>query len=165
VKPRALGIIAALIALTVDQGFKHWALFGLDIAARQPLHVTPFMDVVLAWNPGISYSLFPADSDRARYGLLAMALAATGALAIWMWRARHSLTSLALGLLVGGALGNAFDRYIYGAVADFFYFHVGRFNWYVFNLADVAIVVGVALLLYESLGTKQNAAAPSQPVR
>jgi signal peptidase II len=163
-RKRVVGITAAVFALGLDQGFKHWALVVFDIATLQPIHLTPFFDFVVAWNPGISYSLFPADSDRARDGLLAVALAATGLLAIWLWRARHPLTSFALGLLVGGALGNAVDRYRYGAVADFFFFHVGRFKWYVFNIADVAIVVGVTLLLYESLTGREGATAPSRPV-
>jgi signal peptidase II len=163
-RTRALGILAAGLALALDQGFKRWAIFDFDIGSRQPLHLTSFFDLVLAWNPGISYSLFPANSDQARDGLLALALAATAILSVWLWRTRHVLTGLALGLLVGGALGNVIDRYTYGAVADFFFFHVGSFNWYVFNLADVAIAVGVALLLFESLWARQDAKASQQSV-
>jgi signal peptidase II len=158
---RAIGIAAALCALALDQLHKTWALFVFDIAARQPVHVTPFFDMILAWNRGISYSLFPADSDRGRYVLLALTLAATVFLALWLWRSKSGLTSLALGLLVGGALGNALDRALYGAVADFFLFHIGRFSWYVFNLADVAIVAGVGLLLYESLGGHTSVKLPA----
>ncbi len=163
-RTRALGIVAAALALALDQGFKRWAIFDFNIGSRQPLHLTSFFDLVLAWNPGISYSLFPANSDRARYGLLVLALVATAILSIWLWRTRHMLTGLALGLLVGGALGNAIDRYTYGAVADFFFFHVGAFSWYVFNLADVAIAMGVALLLFESLWARENAKAAQQSV-
>jgi len=154
---RWIGVAAALGALSLDQLHKNWALFVFDIAARQPVHVTPFFDMILAWNRGISYSLFPADSDRGRYLLLALTLVATVFLAAWLWRAKNGLTSLALGLLVGGALGNALDRALYGAVADFFLFHVGRFSWYVFNLADVAIVAGVGVLLYESVVGQSSA--------
>jgi signal peptidase II len=158
---RLIGIAAAFCALALDQLHKNWALFVFDIAARQPVHVTPFFDMILAWNRGISYSLFPADTDRGRYLLLTLTLAATVFLALWLWRSKSVLTSLALGLLVGGALGNALDRALYGAVADFFLFHVGRFSWYVFNLADVAIVAGVGLLLYESLTGYTTAKLPS----
>jgi signal peptidase II len=163
-RPQTFGIITAVLALALDQGFKHWAIFDFDIGQRQPLHLTSFFDLVLAWNPGISYSLFPANSDAARYGLLALALAATCALSIWLWRTRLMVTSVALGLLVGGALGNAVDRYVYGAVADFFFFHVGSFNWYVFNFADVAIAIGVALLLFESLGDRAPEKTSQQSV-
>ena len=77
-----------------------------------------------------------------------MTLAITALLAVWLWKAADRLTGLALGLIVGGALGNAWDRYAYGAVADFFHFYMdterwGRVSWYVFNIADVAIVAGV----------------------
>lgn len=147
---RMLGIGVAALMLLVDQSHKIWMLDVYDITSRQPVRVLPFLDLVMAWNRGVSYSLLEADSDLGRYGLLALTLAATTFLAIWMWRAESKMVALSLGLIVGGALGNAIDRYVYGAVADFFYFHVGSFSWYVFNLADVGIVAGVALLLYDS---------------
>ena len=100
--------------------------------------------------------MFQAHTDLARWGLLAFTLAATLALAIWMWRSTNHLLSLGLGLIVGGALGNVIDRAAYGAVADFAYLFLdterwGRLSWYVFNIADVAIVAGVALLMYDSV--------------
>lgn len=131
-------------------------LFVYDIAQRQPVQVTSFFDLVMAWNPGISYSLFSAQTATGRLTLLAVTLLVTAAMAVWLWRAADRLTGFALGLIVGGALGNAWDRYAYGAVADFFHLYLdterwGRLSWYVFNIADVAIVAGVALLLYLSL--------------
>lgn len=152
---RYLGYGAAAIVLVVDQAFKLWMLFVFDIAARQPIHVTPFFDLVLAWNPGISYSLFAARTDTGRWMLVGFSLLASIALAIWIWRCRDKLIGFAVGLILGGAVGNAYDRWAYGAVADFFHFFVdtqswGRVSWYIFNIADVAIVAGVALLLYES---------------
>jgi signal peptidase II len=137
--------------LLVDQAHKLWMLNVFDMPNRQPVRVAPFLDLVMAWNRGVSYSLLEADSDLGRYGLLALTLGATALLAWWMWRATHVVTGLGLGLIVGGAIGNGIDRAAYGAVADFFHFHVGTFSWYVFNLADVGIVAGVALLLYESI--------------
>ena len=119
--------------------------------ARQPVALTPFLNIVFAKNPGISYSLFSARTDLQRWLLLAVTLAATLGLGLWLWRAKTKLVALALGLIVGGALGNASDRLAYGFVADFYHFHVGSFSWYVFNLADAAIVVGVGLLLCDSL--------------
>ena len=149
--PRALGFLIAVVTLAVDQGHKIWMLDVFDIAARQPVALTPFLDLVMAWNPGISYSLLSAETPEGRFALLALSLVATAWLSVWLWRAPDRLTTVALGLIVGGALGNAYDRFAYGAVADFFHFHVGGFHWYIFNLADVAIVAGVGLLLYESL--------------
>jgi signal peptidase II len=149
--PRVLGFLVAAITLAVDQGHKIWMLDVLDIRARQPVALTPFLDLVMAWNPGISYSLLSAETPEGRLALLALSLGATLLLGVWLWRAPRRITTIGLGLIVGGALGNAWDRFAYGAVADFFHFHVGGFHWYIFNLADVAIVAGVCLLLYESL--------------
>ncbi len=153
--PRQLGLIAAALALVADQASKLWLLEIFDIRARQPVHVLPFFDLVITWNKGVSYSLFQAHTDLARWGLLAFTLTATLVLAIWMWRSVNTLLSLGLGLIVGGALGNAIDRAAYGAVADFAHLFLdteqwGRLSWYVFNIADVAIVAGVALLMYDS---------------
>jgi signal peptidase II len=148
--PRALGALIALATLAADQGNKLWLIFIFGIEARQPVQLTSFFDVIYAKNPGISYSLLSARSDMERYGLLAFALAATAILCYWLWRSKSRIVGAGLGFVVGGALGNAYDRFAYGFVADFYHFHVGSFSWYVFNLADVAIVAGVALLLYDS---------------
>jgi len=163
--PRSLGVLAAVAALVLDQANKLWLIFGYDIAAHQPVRLTPFFDVVFAKNPGISYSLFSAQSAAGRWALFGLAIAATALLVIWLWRTRTKLTALGLGLIIGGALGNACDRLAYGYVADFYHFHVERFSWYVFNLADVAICAGVALLLLDALAkpaaTKDG--PPSEP--
>ena len=150
VRPRLTGLVAALAMLALDQGHKFWMLATYG---REPGHLEslgPYFDLVMAWNPGISYSLFLATTPAGRFGLLAATLAAIIGLSVWLWLATKPLLGLALGLLIGGALGNAWDRYAYGAVADFFHFHIGGFSWYVFNLADCGIVAGVGLLLYDS---------------
>ena len=149
--PRARGFAMALLTLALDQGNKLWLIDVFDIADNQPVRVAPFLDVVFARNPGISYSLLSAHTAVGRWGLVAFTFAATAAIGVWLWRSTTILTCLSLGLVMGGALGNAIDRLLYGWVADFYYFHVGSFHWYIFNLADVAIVVGVAILLFESL--------------
>lgn len=156
--PRGLGLLVAVLTLAIDQANKLWLIFGYDIAQRQPVHLTSFFDVVFAKNPGISYSLLSASSAAGRYGLLAVTLVATACLALWLYRSRTRVAAYALGLIIGGALGNAYDRLAYGFVADFYHFHLGGFSWYVFNLADVAIVVGVGLLLFESVLTNGSAA-------
>lgn len=149
--PRVLGLVAAVATLAFDQANKLWLIFGYDIAAHQPVRLTSFFDVVFAKNPGISYSLLSAQGPAGRWALFMLAIAATLLLFLWLWLSHTRLTALSLGLIIGGALGNACDRFCYGYVADFYHFHLGRFSWYVFNLADVGICVGVALLLVESL--------------
>lgn len=153
---RAIGLLTAFATLALDQANKLWLIFGYDIAAHQPVRLTPFFDVVFLKNPGISYSLLTTNSAFGRWALLAIALVATACLALWLWRTRLALTGFGLGLIIGGALGNAADRLAYGYVADFYHFHVGSFSWYVFNLADVAICAGVGLLVFEGLTEKQR---------
>lgn len=163
--PRALGLAAALAALALDQAHKFWMLHIFDVAARPPLSLTPFLDVVLSWNFGVSYSLFPAHEAVARLALLTVQGAIIAGLAIWMVRTPSRATALALGLIIGGALGNAADRIARGAVADFFYLHtslpVGPLANYVFNLADVFITLGVAVLVFEGFFLPQDRRAAS----
>jgi signal peptidase II len=112
--------------------------------------VLPFLDLVMVWNRGISYGLFQQDGLVGRLILLAISVAACVFLVFWLKRDVTRLEAWALGLILGGAAGNAVDRLAYGAVADFVLLHAGSFEWYVFNIADAAIVVGVALLLVGS---------------
>lgn len=148
--PRRLGLAIVLIVFALDQASKLWLLFSVGLAENGPFAVLPFMDIVLAWNRGISYGLFQQYSDLGRWGLVVVSFVAAVWLGRWMWREPRRLTVVALALIVGGALGNGVDRAVYGAVVDFVHLHWGRFSWYIFNLADAAIVVGVAGLLYES---------------
>lgn len=157
--PRLLGFLVGALTLVVDQANKLWLMNVYDIAAHAPVRLAPVLDVVFARNPGISYSLLPAHSPGARWALVAFTLVATLGIGVWLWRTPTRLPALGLGLVLGGALGNAIDRFAYGWVADFYYFHVGGFHWYVFNLADVAIVVGVALLLVDSFVLARPATA------
>lgn len=142
--PLALALSALVFGL--DQTHKWWMLNLYGITA-EPVAILPFLDLVLAWNRGISYGLFRTPMQGV---LIALSLAISLLLWLWLCRSRNQLTVAALALVIGGALSNAFDRAVHGAVADFFHFHIGTFSWYIFNLADVAIVAGVALLLYES---------------
>src|ERR1700754_730706 len=162
--PLRTGIIAAIVTLVVDQASKAWLLYVFDIGHRGAVRVTPFFDLVLAWNIGISFGWFQNDSQAAQLALMVVKALAVIALAVWMARSRTLMATMALGLIIGGAIGNAIDRFAYGAVVDFALFHVqigGKtFNWYVFNLADVAIVAGVAALLYDSFLNVPAAKAP-----
>ncbi len=150
----AVGLIAAGGTLVVDQAFKFWLLSGFDIASRGAVHLTPFFDLVLTWNKGISYGWFQTTSAGGEMALLGIKIVAVVGLLVWLARVQSGLAAIALGLIVGGAIGNAIDRLTYGAVLDFALFHLeiaGKDrDWYVFNLADVAIVAGVIGLLYDS---------------
>ena len=162
--PLRPGIIAAIVTLVLDQASKLWLLYVFDIGHRGRVSVTPFFDLDLAWNIGISFGWLQNDNPIAQFALMAIKVVAVVALAIWMARSKTRLATLALGLIIGGAIGNGIDRLAYGAVVDFALFHVqigGKtFNWYVFNLADVAIVAGVMALLYDSFIGVPAAKAP-----
>jgi signal peptidase II len=158
------GLVAAVAVLVLDQATKLWLLFVFDIARRGAVKVTPFFDLVLAWNTGISYGWFQTESAAGQALLLAIKAIAVIVLGVWMARAPTRLAAVALGLIIGGAIGNAIDSLAYGAVVDFalFHVHIGEkeLNWYVFNLADTAIVAGVAALLYDSFFGEPAVKAP-----
>lgn len=159
-----LGLIVALLTVAADQAVKLWLLFVFDLPSQGRVPLAPFLDLVMVWNTGISYGLFPQEGEIGQWVLFAVKLAAVILMLTWLFRAGTKLTALGLGLIIGGALGNAIDRVAYGAVADFVLFYVAtatfRFNWYVFNLADAAIVAGVAGVLYDSLLGSDAAKAP-----
>lgn len=157
-KTRDLGLLMAAAGLILDQGFKLAMLYGFGFAAMGPGESVPFLpcfDLVMVWNPGITFGLFPANSAMGAIALAAFQIVAIAALIWWLWRARKAFLGLCIGLVVGGALGNLIDRLLYGKVADFFHFHLGRFDWYVFNIADAAITVGVCGLLYDALSNPE----------
>jgi len=155
---RRIGALIALIGLAVDQASKLWLLFGYGIEDNQPIEVLPFFDLVAVWNYGISYGLLQQDSNLGRWLLLAVTGLALAFLGFWMWRAQNRIAALSLGLIIGGALGNGIDRIAYGAVFDFAYFHIYGFSWYIFNMADVWIVAGVAGLLYDAFANSPEKA-------
>ena len=162
--PLRAGIIAAVATLVADQASKLWLLKVFDLAHRGIVKVTPFFDLWLAWNIGISFGWLQNDGQAAQLALMAVKVIAVVALAIWMARSHTFLATVALGLIIGGAIGNGIDRLAYGAVVDFARFHIeiggNTYDWYVFNLADVAIVAGVAALLYDSFLGVPAAKAP-----
>lgn len=146
-----LGLLVALLTLALDQASKWLVLGPLALTDGRRIHLTPFLDLVLVWNTGISYGLLRSDGFVGRVVLTAIAVGAAVFLVGWLTRERRALNAAALGLLIGGAIGNGIDRVVHGAVVDFVLLHVGSVEWYVFNVADAAIVVGVALLLYGGL--------------
>jgi signal peptidase II len=145
----ALGFVVAAVTLAADQASKLLVLRSLRLG--DVVTLTPFCDLVLAMNRGISYGWLPQDSEFGRWVLVMVNLAAAGLFVLWLRRVRSGLLAAAIGLLVGGALGNAIDRAAYGAVVDFISLHALGWRWYVFNIADAAIVAGVIGLLYDAL--------------
>jgi signal peptidase II len=118
------------------------------------------------WNTGISYSLFQQATAAGRWALLGVTILATILLGVWLYRTTGRLAAVALGAIIGGALGNAYDRFVYGAVADFCDFHIGGWHWYVFNVADTAICLGVVLLVYDGLfAEKRGRTRPARASR
>jgi signal peptidase II len=155
-----LGLATAVVACLADQALKLWLLFGFGLAQKGVVPLAPVLDLRLIWNTGISYGLLQQQSPLGGIILLLGKALAVVLLWVWLARTRTRLAALSLGLIIGGAIGNAVDRLAYGAVADLVHFHVGGFSWYVFNLADAAIVAGVAGLLYDSFFGGRAAKAP-----
>ena len=146
----------------VDQAHKWWMLAVFRIQDRGRVTVTPFLDLVYVRNKGISYGLLPLDTWHGQWLLAGFASLAVLAMAVWLARGIASrLVAVSVGLIMGGAAGNAIDRLVLGGVADFFSLHAFGFYWYVFNIADAAIVAGVCGLLYDSLGLSRNRAVKS----
>ena len=152
---REAGLIAAAGALIADQGTKLGLLYGAGFAHMVPgetIPVLPFFNLVMVWNPGISYGLFPASGSWGQGALVLMAAAAIVGLGYWLWNAASLSLAIGLGLIIGGAVGNnLIDRVIYGRVADFFHFYAFGYDWYVFNIGDIAITLGAVAILYEVL--------------
>lgn len=117
----------------------------------------------MVWNRGVSFGMFATDAETTRWLLTALALAISAGLVWWLRRQTNGLAVLAIGLVIGGAVGNAIDRIRYGAVADFFDVHVAGWSWPAFNVADSAITVGVLLLLLDAFRAPKAAAKKAAP--
>jgi len=157
-----LGGVIALAVILLDQIVKASVL---SYSARPDVDSTPlgpFLDLTLRMNRGISFSLFARDSAAGEGVLLALTLIATGLLAWWLVRSRSTLPAAGLGLIIGGALGNAIDRLAHGAVVDYLDLHAFGRHFFVFNVADAAINVGVALLILDLLFAPRTAEKEGQ---
>ncbi|MCC7347747.1 MAG: signal peptidase II, partial [Variibacter sp.] len=134
-----LGLAVTAVICGLDQASKLWLLHIFDLGSRGPVPLAPWLDLVLTWNRGISYGLLQQNTALGRILLLAFTAGACAVLWVWLARTSSRLGAVALGLILGGAVGNAIDRAAYGAVADFVFFHLDfgswQFRWYVFNLA------------------------------
>jgi signal peptidase II len=145
-----LGFAVAILTFILDQGSKLYTLYIFDLPVKEPVALGPFVNLIMVWNRGISYGLFQQNTELGRWLLIVISIAAAIGLSIWIRRTRGQVLAASLGLIVGGASGNVVDRVAFGAVFDFIQIHAGAYSWYVFNIADAAIVAGVVGLLYDS---------------
>jgi len=152
---RQMGILVATMILLLDQVSKGWILYIYDLPSKRSVEVLPFFDLSMVWNKGVSFGLLSSDSWVGRLILVAFSLVVVGFLVKFLFEADRRLFALAQGLVIGGALGNAIDRLIHGAVVDFFDFSGLGFPW-VFNVADSAISIGVVLLVYDAIFAKEE---------
>jgi signal peptidase II len=157
-----VGGVVALAIVLLDQAVKAGVLAYFSGPSVDPRPLAPFLDLTLRLNRGISFSLFARDSAAGEAALLAVTLAATVLLAWWLIRSRSALPAIGLGLIIGGALGNAIDRLAHGAVIDYLDLHALGRHFFVFNVADAAINVGVALLIVDLLVAPRAAKSRSQ---
>ena len=152
----AVGAVLAVLTYIIDQAHKWYMISVFNISQYQPVKVMPGFDLVMVWNYGISYGWFASNSQVTRWILIGLSVAVAVLLWIWLARQTRPYVAAAIGLVLGGALANATDRLLHGAVADFFHLYVAGFSWYVFNIADMAIVAGVLVLMYDSFTHRKN---------
>ncbi len=149
--------------LVLDQLSKWWIIHVVELASRGSIAVLPVFSLTWVENRGVSMGLLTAGSDTARWALVAVTAIIAAGVALWIRRATGWLEQAALGLVLGGALGNIVDRVRFGYVVDFVHLHVGRWSFYVFNVADAAITLGVGVLLLRAfLGGSQPGRMPKE---
>ena len=147
---RKVGLGLALAILVFDQLSKWWIL-NFVMAPPKVIEVTPFFNLVLGYNRGVSFGMFHSGSDMGRWALAGLALVIVCVLAVWLWRAGKPWLAGAIGAIIGGALGNVLDRVRFGAVVDFLDFHAAGYHWPAFNVADMGITMGAAVLIWDSV--------------
>ncbi|MFQ3360895.1 MAG: signal peptidase II [Alphaproteobacteria bacterium] len=140
-------LILILTAYLIDRLNKYFFINEIGIDESSIIEVTSFLDIVLVWNRGISYGLFQQESEIGKIFLTILSCLICIFLVIWIFKEKNFLCYMPLSLIVGGALSNATDRLLFGAVADFYHLHAYGYSWYVFNIADMCIVFGVFLLI------------------
>ena len=144
------GLIAAVLVLLADQASK-WSVISLiDLPERGQVVLAPVLNLAMVRNTGVTFGLLTGFGEWGHLLLAGLAICVVAALGIWLWRAETRLAAIALGAIGGGAIGNVIDRLRFGWVVDFIDAHLGEWHWYVFNLADAAIVCGVAALVIDS---------------
>ena len=146
----SLGLLIAILAVFIDQLSKWWILvFVMD--PPKVISVTPFFNLVLTWNKGVSFGMFNDQGDSGALILSAIAILITLVLIFWLTKAKTNITAIGLSAIIGGAIGNVIDRLTHGAVLDFLDFYVNNAHWPAFNAADSFITIGAITLIWESL--------------
>ena len=156
-----LGLTVSLIVMAADQASKWWILNVIRLPDIGQFVLLPVLNLTFVRNYGVTFGLLTGFGEWSYLLLAAVALAVVVALGVWLRRAESRLVATALGAIVGGALSNVIDRLRFGYVVDFIHAHVGGWSWYVFNLADAAIVCGVAALVLDSLLPRAQRANPT----
>ena len=146
-----VGIASGALVLMIDQASKAFILYRIELPLQGRIDLLPVLSLTMVWNRGVTFGLLNTGGWGSQMLLGGMALLVVAALGVWLRRAQSRVTAVALGAVAGGAIGNVIDRLRYGAVVDFIHFHIGTWSWYVFNVADAAIVCGVAALVLEGL--------------
>ncbi|MSP01583.1 MAG: signal peptidase II [Acetobacteraceae bacterium] len=159
-----LGAIAAFVVLAADQGSKYWVLNILDLPDLRQVEILPVLNLTMVWNQGVTFGLLNGLGSWSHLALAGLALAVVVMLCFWLRKAETAPAAIAIGAIAGGAVGNVIDRLRHGAVVDFIHAHLGEWSWYVFNVADAAIVCGVAVLILESQ-FRRRPKQPDQPVK
>lgn len=158
-----LGLIALAVVLVADQASKWWILTGLRLQDVGRIDLLPMLSFTMVWNQGVTFGMFKAGGQWGPLLLAAVAAVIVAALGVWLRRAETWLVAIALGAIAGGAVGNVTDRIRFGAVVDFIHLHIDGWSWYVFNVADAAIVCGVAALVLDGLWTRPPAVHKTRP--
>ncbi|MBO1323749.1 signal peptidase II [Acetobacter sp. TBRC 12305] len=149
-RPFGLGLLALALVLSADQLSKYWILYGLDLPDKGSVRLLPFLNFTMVWNHAVTFGMFGGLGGAGRVVFSVISLVVAAALLVWMFRTPSRLTAICVGAVAGGAVGNAIDRVRYGAVVDFVHAHAFGWSWYVFNVADSAIVCSVCVLLLQN---------------
>jgi signal peptidase II len=144
------GIGIAILVIAADQLTKWWIVYEV-MALPRVIEVTPFFNLVMTWNPGISFGLFDIGSPLNALVLSVLALLIVAILLVWLYRSDRLFIGTGIGLISGGAIGNVIDRIRFGAVADFLDFHVAGYHWPAFNVADSMITIGAVMIVLDTL--------------
>ena len=144
------GIGIAILVIAADELTKWWIIYEF-MAPPRVVEVTPFFNLVMTWNPGISFGLFNTDSPLNALVLSMLALLIVALLLVWLYRSNRLFIGAGIGLISGGAIGNVIDRVRFGAVADFLDFHIAGYHWPAFNVADSMITIGAAMIVLDTL--------------
>ena len=150
-----LGLIVALAAIVIDQASKWWILLEV-MDPPKVIPVTSLVNFVLTWNRGISFGLFNNEGNFGAWFFSILAIIIVGVLLVWLRKAETKVQSISLGFIIGGAIGNVIDRVNHLAVLDFIDFHFGGIHWPAFNAADSFITLGAAVLIVDSLFSRQK---------